>query len=172
MGFEKLIDLIVQFLECFRFGTIIDCYERGVKLRLGRLHATLEPGFHWQFPFYIDRVITENVVVKLHQLPTQSVATKDAQQIAMGAVIAFSIRHIDKAILEVESVNHAVNDAAQTVILDLILSSTWDEVRSPEFGDLMTAQCRKRAWKYGIEIESVRFCELALVRTYRMITGI
>lgn len=172
MGFEKLIDLVVQFLEFFRFCTIIDCYERGVLLRFGRFRKALEPGFHFQVPFFIDRVITENVVSKLHQLPTQSVATRDEKQIAMGAVICYSIRSIEKAVLEVESVNHAVNDACQTAILDLIVASTWDEVRAPEFGDALTTKCRKRAWKYGIEIESVRFCELALVRTYRMITGV
>jgi regulator of protease activity HflC (stomatin/prohibitin superfamily) len=171
MGFEKLIDLIVQFLEFFRFVTTIDCYERGVRLRCGEFSAALEPGLHLQIPFFIDRIITENVVPKLHQLPTQSIVTKDDKQIAMGAVICYSIRSIEKAVLEVESVNHAVNDACQTVILDLILASTWDEVRSETFGDTLTAKCRKRAWKYGIEIESVRFCELALVRTYRTITG-
>lgn len=172
MGVEKLIDLMVQFLEMFRFCTIIDCYERGVLLRLGRFKAALEPGFHFQIPCFVDRVITENVTPKLHQLPTQSIVTKDDKQIAMGAVICYSIRSIEKAVLEVESVNHAVNDACQTAILDLILASTWDEIRTPEFGDSLTAKCRKRAWKYGIEIESVRFCELALVRTYRTITGV
>lgn len=171
MGFEKLIDLVVQFLELFRFCTIIDCYERGVRLRFGKFSGALEPGFHFQCPFFIDRIITENVVPKLHQLPTQSVVTRDDKQIAMGAVICYSIRSIEKAVLEVESVNHAVNDACQTAILDLILTSTWDEIRAAEFGDGLTAKCRKRAWKYGIEIESVRFCELALVRTYRTITG-
>ncbi len=171
MGFEKLIDLIVQFLEFFRFCTVVDCYERGVHLRFGKFTRALEPGLRWQIPFFVDRIITENVVPKLHQLPTQSVATKDDKQIAMGAVICYSIRSIEKAILEVESVNHAVNDACQTAILDLIVVSTWDEIRASEFGDALTAKCRKRAWKYGIEIESVRFCELALVRTYRTITG-
>jgi regulator of protease activity HflC (stomatin/prohibitin superfamily) len=172
VGFEKLIDLVVQFLEFFRFCTTIDCYERGIHLRFGKFYRVLEPGIRLQIPFFIDRVITENVVPKLHQLPTQSIATKDDKQIAMGAVICYSIRSIEKAVLEVESVNHAVNDACQTAILDLILASTWDEIRAPEFGDTLTAKCRKRAWKYGIEIESVRFCELALVRTYRTITGV
>jgi len=172
MGFEKIIDLVVQFLEFWRFCTTIDCYERGVRLRFGKYPKALEPGFHLQWPFFIDRVITENVVPKLHQLPTQSIVTKDDKQIAMGAVICYSIRSIEKAVLEVESVNHAVNDACQTAILDMILASTWDEIRAPEFGDALTAKCRKRAWKYGIEIESVRFCELALVRTYRTITGV
>jgi regulator of protease activity HflC (stomatin/prohibitin superfamily) len=171
MGFEKLIDLIVQFLEFFRICTTIDCYERGVRLRFGKFQSALEPGLVLQIPFCIDRIITENVVPKLHQLPTQSVATKDDKQIAMGAVICYQIRSIEKAILEVESVNHAVNEACQTVILELILASTWDEIRTPAFCELMTAKCRKKGWRFGLEIESVSFCELALVRTYRTITG-
>jgi hypothetical protein len=35
----------------------------------------------------------------------------------------------------------------------------------------MTAACRKRGFRYGVEIMSVRFCELAPVRNYRTITG-
>lgn len=172
MGAEKLIDLIVQWIKAFQFCCIVDCYEEGVHLRKGAFLRVVKTGLWFHFPGYYDRIITENVVSKLHQLPTQSIATKDGKQIAMGAVICYSIRDIKKAILEVESVNHAVNDACQTAIADLILASTWDEIRAPEFGDELTAKCRKRGWKYGIEIESVRFCELALVRTYRMITGI
>lgn len=171
MGAEKLIDLIVQWIGAFQFCCIVDCYERGVHLRKGNFLRVVEPGLRFHYPGYYDRIITENVVAKLHQLPTQSIATRDDKQIAMGAVIRYSIRDIKKAILEVESVNHAVNDACQTAILDMVLSSTWDEIRAPEFGDSMTAKCRKNGWRYGVEIESVRFCELALVRTYRTITG-
>lgn len=171
MGFEKLIDLFVQFLEFFRFCTTIDCYERGIRLRLGENPKTLEPGFHLQWPFYIDRVITENVVPKLYQLATQSIMTKDGVTISAGAVICYQIRSIEKAILEVESVQHAVADSCQATLAEEILSSTWDEVRWPGYSSRLLASCRKLAWKYGVEIMSVRFCELAPVRNYRTITG-
>jgi regulator of protease activity HflC (stomatin/prohibitin superfamily) len=171
MGIEKLIDLFVQFLEFFKFCTIIDQYERGVRLRFGKFKSELGPGLHFQLPFYIDTILNENVVTKMYQLSTQSVSTLDGKPIAAGAVIAYSIRSIEKALLEVDSVSHAIADACQATVTDCILESTWDEVRSPKFTETMTARCRKRGWKYGVEIESVRFCELAIVRTYRTITG-
>lgn len=171
MGFEKLIDLIVQFLEFFRFSTIIDQYERGIRLRFGKYVDELEPGFHWQIPFFIDTILNENVVPKLYQLATQSIMTRDGVPIAAGAVICYQIRSIEKALLEVESVNHAVADSCQSTVAEEILNATWDEVRAPEFSDRMTATCRKRGFRYGIEIMSVRFCELAPVRNYRTITG-
>lgn len=171
MGFEKLIDLVVQFLEFFRFCTIIDAYEMGVRLRLGKYHSTISPGFHLQIPFFIDVVLNENVVPKLYQLTTQSIMTRDGTAVAAGAVICYQIRSIEKALLEVDSVAHAVADSCQATVAEEILSATWDEVRAPEFCERLTTSCRKRGFRYGVEIMSVRFCELAPVRNYRTITG-
>lgn len=171
MGFEKLIDLVVEFLEFFRFCTIIDQYERGVRMRFGRFYSVLEPGVHLQLPFYLDKILNENVVAKVHQLSTQAIATADDKAIAVGAVITYEISNIEKALLEVDSVRDAVNDACQGVIAGEVLKATWDEVRGPEFTTKVTAACRKRGWKYGVEILRVTFCELAPVRNYRTITG-
>lgn len=170
MGFEKLIDLVVQFLEFFRFCTIIDCYERGVRLRFGKFVKELDPGLHFQWPFFIDSILNENVVPKLYQLATQSIMTRDGTPIAAGAVICYQIRSIEKALLEVDTVQHAVADACQSTVAEEILSATWDEVRAPEFSERLTTACRKRGFRYGVEIMSVRFCELAPVRNYRTIT--
>jgi regulator of protease activity HflC (stomatin/prohibitin superfamily) len=171
MGFEKLIDLLVQFLEFFRFCTIIECYDRGVRLRFGKYHGTLEPGFHWQVPFFIDNVLNENVTPKLYQLATQSIMTRDSVPIAAGAVICYQIRSIEKALLEVDTVAHAVADSCQSTVAEEILAASWEEVRAPEFSERITTACRKRGFRYGVEIMSVRFCELAPVRNYRTITG-
>lgn len=171
MGFEKLIDLIVQFLEFFRFCTIIDQYERGVRLRFGKFVSELGPGFHLQWPFFIDNILNENVVPKLYQLVTQSIMTRDGTPVAAGAVICYQIRSIEKALLEVDTVAQAVADSCQGTVAEEILNATWDEVRGPEFSERMTAACRKRGFRYGVEIMSVRFCELAPVRNYRTITG-
>lgn len=171
MGFEKLIDLIVQFLEFFRFCTIIDCYERGVQLRFGKKLRILEPGLRWQIPFFIDNVLNENVTPKLYQLCTQSIVTGDGVSVAAGAVICYQIRDIEKALLEVDTVAQAVADSCQSTVAEEILAATWDEVRAAGFSDRITATCRKRGFRYGVEIMSVRFCELAPVSNYRTITG-
>lgn len=172
MGFEKLIDLIVQFLEFFRFCTIIDCYERGVRLRFGKFVSELEPGFHWQWPFNIDNILNENVVPKVYMPPAQALVTIDGKPILIGAVITHSVRSIKKALLDVENVHDAVRDACLATIGELVTKSTSAEVLGPEFAERVTAECRKRGFKYGVEIECVRFSEMTPARTYRMVTGI
>jgi membrane protease subunit HflK len=171
MGFEKLIDLIVQFLEFFRFCTIVDCYERGVRLRFGKFHSVMEPGFHWLAPFYIDNPITESTVTQLYQCATQSLVTFDGKVVAAGIVITYNIRDIRKALLEVHAVKDAVYDACHATVAEMLAKTLWDEVRSAEFLGKLTAACRKLGFRYGIEIEQVRFSELAPVRTLRLVDG-
>ena len=54
--FEKLIDLLVGAWHRLCPLEIIEAYNRGVVLRFGRYHRTLEPGLHWKWPVAEDVV--------------------------------------------------------------------------------------------------------------------
>lgn len=172
MGFEKLIDLVVQFLEFFKFCSIVDCYEKGVHLRKGKLLRVVEPGLRFQLPGYIDRVITESVVTQIFQCASQSLVTKDHKPVAVGITIVYDIEDIAKAILEVHDIRTAIQDACLCTAAEQVSDSTWEEVASSSFTKTLTTPCRRIAKKYGINIQSVRVNELAPLRTYRMITGV
>jgi membrane protease subunit HflK len=172
MGIEKLIDLIIQFLEFFRFCTIIDCYERGVRLRFGKFVGELEPGLHWQWPFNVDNILNESVVTKVYNPPTQAIITGDGKTVIIGIIVAHSIRSIKKALLEVSDVHDAVRDACIATVAEMVKHSSADEIVSEGFSNRLTIECRKRGWRFGVEIESVRICELTAARTYRVVGGL
>lgn len=169
MGFEKLIDLFVQFLEFFRFCTTIDEYQRAVVLRLGKFNRILEPGFHFLAPFYIDNTITERVVPRIRELLTQTLVTKDGKQLAAGIIITFAICDIRKATLEVNEVIEAVDNACQATLAEHVLAEEFADICTESFSKALTTACNMRAEPFGIEIQSVRLYELAPVRTYRLI---
>lgn len=169
MGFEKLIDLVVQFLEFFRFCTIVDCYERGVCLRFGKFHKVLEPGLRFLVPFYIDNPIVERVVPRLAELVTQTLVTLDGKNVAAGVIVQFQISDIEKALLEVNEVWEAVQDACQATLAEHVQAESYDALRTESFAKALTTECRIQGERFGIEILSVRLHELALVRTYRLI---
>lgn len=169
MGFEKLIDLIVQFLDFFKFCTIIDCYQKAVLLHKGSFRRVLGPGLHFYIPFCIQHTITERVVPSTRELCTQTLITSDAKPVAVGVVILFSIFDIEKATLEVNEVREAVDDACQATLAEAVLRTTYDELRAPEFWNKLEIDCRRKAKRFGITIETVRPHELAPTRTYRLI---
>lgn len=169
---DRLFDLIIQFLQIFQFWVVITEYERGVVLHFGRFHGrVLDPGLHWRWPFHIDEVHFDNVVTRTYMLPPQALTTKDDRTVSVTAVVTSNIRDIKKALLEVEGVEHALQDSCSAAVGEHVGSLSWEELRgAPAAKELLTV-CRKQAFKYGIEIERVQLSDLALCKVIRLHTS-
>lgn len=165
---DKLIDFLIQCIELFKFWIVLHPYEAGVLMRLGKFRKVVECGFHWMLPFGIDHAITEHVVPTTHSLGDESTISKDGKSIGFHAVVTYKVRDIQKALLEVEDVDHAVRDACSGEIGRVLRESTWEEMLREDILDKLTAACRKRGFKYGIEIMSVQLAGIALVRSIRL----
>ena len=76
---QIFFEFIWSILGLFQFWTIVDQYERGVVLRLGKYLRTIEPGFHWLLPLGIDRAILHEVILTTRQLDEQSLTTYDGK---------------------------------------------------------------------------------------------
>ena len=165
---DKLIDFLISVIELFRFWIVLDPYEQGVLLRLGKFVRTIDPGLHWLFPFHIDHCLYAIVVPSVHQLGDESIITKDGKTIGFRAIVTFQIRDIKKAMLEIEDVTQAVSDACMGEVARILRESTWAEVLEADIFDKAAAACRKRGFRYGIEIMSVQFASLVPVKALRL----
>lgn len=166
--FDRIIDLLLQWIGWFIPFVVIDQFERAVVLRWGRYHRTLEPGFHWIWPFEIERVIADNVVPRTTNLQAQSLTTKDGRLVVLGAVVTSQIADIVAATLEVEGVDHALQDACYGAIGTMVAAATYDEIREPGFSHELTKACRRAAKNFGIEIIRVQLSDITLAKTLRI----
>jgi regulator of protease activity HflC (stomatin/prohibitin superfamily) len=167
--FDRLIDVFLQFIDLFKFWTVIDQFERGVVLRLGKYNRTLEPGLHFTYPFNLDVVLTDNVVPRTVNMGCQSLVTIDGKAVVVSAIITAQIRDVQKALLEVENVNQALTDSCFATIGDLVIAHSWTQIKDPEFAETVFKACRKQAFKYGIEILRVQFADLVTAKAYRIL---
>ncbi len=165
---DKLIDFVINIIDLFRFWHIIADYERGVVLRFGRFTKELDPGIHWVIPFGIDHVISDNIVPRTVALGSQSLMTKDGHTVAVSAIVTAKIRHIRKALLEVEGVDHALVDSCTAAVAAHVGASTWEQLRAVESGDVLTKECRRQAFQYGLEIQRVQLSDISLCRVIRL----
>lgn len=166
--FDRLIDLLVQFLDLFKFWFVCDPYEEALVLRLGKLHRHLHCGWHAIIPFGIERVLDEHIVPAVRVLENESATTSDGKSIGFRAVVTYRVRDIEKVLLEVEDGNHAVIDACAGEVARVLRESSWEEIKAPEFLDKVTTAARKRGFRYGVEIMSIQFTGLALCRSIRL----
>jgi regulator of protease activity HflC (stomatin/prohibitin superfamily) len=167
---DRLVDFLISCIELFRFWQVVQPFEEGVQIRLGKFNRVLTSGLHFVLPFGIDHCLIQCVVPTTHSLGDESSTTKDGKSIGFTAVVTFQIRDIKKAMLDIEDVTHAVRDACAGEIGRVLRESTWAEVLAPEMLEKLTLACRKRGWKYGIEIMSTQLAGISLARSIRLMS--
>jgi len=108
---------------------IVRQYERGVVFRVGRVRNVRDPGIRFMIPL-VDRM--RKVTMRTVTMPIQSqqIITKDNVSIGVAAVAYY--RRVDpvKSIVEIENVESAINQIAQTTVRNVVGRSSLDQVLS------------------------------------------
>lgn len=159
MTFDPIIQFLIDVIQIFQFWTLVDEDEEAVILRNGKFHKHLTAGLHWKRPFYLDRARIIKMTPDTHNLTSQVLTTKDNVQITVALMVEFSIRDALKALLKVQDRDGVIRDSSLVECAALVQENNWDMVRSREFSELMTQGARKRAFRYGVEIMSVKFTD-------------
>jgi regulator of protease activity HflC (stomatin/prohibitin superfamily) len=98
---------------------VINQYEKGVVLTLGKYSGTYEPGLRWIFPL-IQRLITVDMKMTTLDVPRQEAITKDNVPVGINAVVFFKVERAEDAILKVENYSYAVSQYAVAALRDII----------------------------------------------------
>jgi regulator of protease activity HflC (stomatin/prohibitin superfamily) len=166
--FDKLIDLIINWFNYLTPAVIIPNYEEAVLLRNGHFKKVLGPGFHVKLPVF-DEVITQHVVVTTLSLAAQSLYTKDKQNIVVKGVIKYRIADVKIFLLEVFDAQDALADMTQSIIKNIIISSSLEQCIDPEMDNVLTKKVRAEARKWGVDIQQVTLTDIAPIRSFRII---
>lgn len=113
--------LILLFLLIILLGglRIVDQYERGVILTLGKYTSTRAPGLNWVL-IGIQRMIRVDLRLTTIDIPQQEVITKDNVPVGINAVVYFNVESAENAILNILDYTTAVSNYAQAVLRDVI----------------------------------------------------
>lgn len=109
---------IVLFLILFGLR-IVDQYERGVVLTLGKYTSTRSPGLTWIL-LGIQRMTKVDLRITTTDIPQQEVITKDNVPAGINAVVYFQVQNAENAILNIKDYTTAVSQYAQAALRDVI----------------------------------------------------
>ena len=110
------IPLVVLLLMGLK---VIDQYERGVVLTLGKYSGTREPGLTWVIPIF-QRIIKVDIRIDTIEIPQQEVITKDNVTVGINAVVYFNVNDPQKAVLEIQNYINAASTYSQAALRDVI----------------------------------------------------
>jgi regulator of protease activity HflC (stomatin/prohibitin superfamily) len=123
------VPVLLVVLWFFMGLRVINEYEQGVVLRLGRFVGLRTAGLKWIVPF-VDRMIVIDMRVTAEQVPPQDVITRDNVSMKVNAVIYFRVLQADRAFLQVTDFLFATSQLAQTTLRSVLGQVELDDVLS------------------------------------------
>lgn len=115
--------IVIVLFTLFALGglRVINQYERGVVLTLGKYNGTRSPGLTWIFwLFGVQRMIMVDMRITTMDVPRQEAITKDNVPVGVNAVVYFKVERAEDAVLKVENYPYAVSQYALAALRDII----------------------------------------------------
>jgi regulator of protease activity HflC (stomatin/prohibitin superfamily) len=166
--FERLLDLLVSLWDRAAPGEIVDVYAGGGVLRMGKYHRTLEPGYHWKWPF-IERVVEVLTCETTQRVPPQSLTTKDGVSIVAACIVRFQISDVEKYVSLIWDQQDVLLDVTAGAVRKATCEMNWAELLVSPPEDTVVKLVRAAVNKYGFKIHNVTFSDLAKAHSIRLI---
>jgi regulator of protease activity HflC (stomatin/prohibitin superfamily) len=170
--FDKLVDTLINFLELFKFWEVLQPWEEGIRVRLGKYKKPVEvltAGFHWILPFKIDVINTTSIARQAIDLGSQTVTTLDDKCIVIESILTFETKDVEKALFKVGDEVSAVSERIQSIIRSEIIKTNFSEVNSEAIEKSINDQSKKEGSKWGINVINVSIKSLGRISSIRLI---
>ncbi|MFG2575804.1 slipin family protein [Streptomyces sp. NPDC048481] len=148
---------------------VVKQYERGVVLRLGRLHGDVRPpGLTLVVPA-VDRLRKVNLQIVTMPIPGQEGITRDNVTVRVDAVVYFRVVDAAAAIINVEDYRFAVSQMAQTSLRSIIGKSELDDLLSnrEKLNEGLELMIDSPAVGWGVQIDRVEIKDVSLPDTMK-----
>ena len=142
---------------------VINEYERGIVLTLGKFTGVREPGLRIVIPG-IQKMIKVDVRSTPIDVPKQEVITKDNVTVNIDAVVYFRVINPSRAVLETTNYVTATSQFAQAALCDVSGNVNLDDLLSKrdEISNQIKAIVDKQTDPWGIDVEMVKLQNIEL----------
>lgn len=133
---------------------IIRSTHAGVRFRHGKYARAMGPGIHVYWPI-VTEVDVIPVARQTQNLPSQSLMTKDGQQVVVSGIVVYSIKDVVAAISNNWDVTETISDITMTAIGEIVTTHTLDEMRGELAGKVqkaLTKVTRKKLAPFGVRV--------------------
>ena len=166
--------LLIFFVALFLLSIIgsavkiVNEWERGVILRLGRLVGAKGPGLFFIVPI-VDKMIKVDLRVVTLDIPSQEAITKDNVTLKVNAVAYFRVINPSDAITQIEDFRRATWQIAQTSLRSVIGQVELDELLThrDSINERLTQIIDEQTEPWGVKVSIVEVKDVELPDTMK-----
>jgi regulator of protease activity HflC (stomatin/prohibitin superfamily) len=163
MGAFTITIIVIVVILILSGLRVVNQYERGVVLTLGRFSGLKEPGLRIVVPIF-QRMIKVDTRTNTIDIPKQEVITKDNVTVNVDAVVYFRVLDAQKAVLEITDYIYATSQFAQAALRDVTGNIELDSLlgKRDTVSDQIKAIVDKQTEKWGIDVDTVKLQNIEL----------
>lgn len=142
---------------------VINQYQRGVVLTLGKFTGIREPGLRIVVPIF-QTIVRVDVRSTPIDVPKQEIITKDNVTAGVNAIVYFRVVDASKAVLETTNYVYATSQFAQAALRDVTGNFELDDLLSKrdEISQQIKEIVDKQTDQWGIDVEAVKIQNIEL----------
>lgn len=167
--FDRIFDLIEGMWEWLMPFCVIDQYEEGVVLRLGKFHHVVKPGLRWLIPLGIDAVKYDTVVRQTAFLDTQSITSADNKPVTLRGIAVYTITDIRKFLLDIDDGEVDMSNMIYGIITDTVEATEFKNIKGKKFNSNVfeNAKIICNSW-CGVNLIAIKWSDKTTARTLRL----
>jgi hypothetical protein len=164
--FSSLLDLFKQFTDLFVWWTVIQPWEQGIRVRLGKHRTRLTPGLHVKIP-HLDLIYRQTTRRRYTQFGPNTVTTRDGHTITIAGAVGYSIKDLDKLYNGLQHPEDSLHAMVSGRVSEYITTHDLADC-TPE---MIVSRVRPHLGltKFGLRNEHFVLNTYARVKTYRLI---
>lgn len=163
MGFIFWIIVVIVVIFILSGLKVVNQYQRGIVLTLGRFTGIRQPGLRVIIPIFqqMSRIDIRSTPI---DVPKQEIITKDNVTAGIDAVVYFKVVDPAKAALETTNYVYATTQFAQAALRDVTGNFELDELlqKREEISERIKEIVDAETSKWGIDIENVKMQNIEL----------
>lgn len=142
---------------------VVNQYERGVILTLGKFTGIREPGLRIVVPVF-QQIIRVDIRSTPIDVPKQEIITKDNVTAGVDAIVYFRVIDAPRAVLETTNYVYATSQFAQAALRDVTGNFELDDLLSKreEISQQIKEIVDKQTDQWGIDVEAVKIQNIEL----------
>lgn len=164
MGVVEFFKWLYEQAEMYIFPfTIINTYERGVRLTFGKNPQLVMPGFRFKLPFF-QAIFTEIITPDTLQAKCVHVTTTDGKTVSVSPCIEYTKEDVIKWIVDNNESHTNLHDILRAIVADYCTDLTWDECKKKTTCTAIKNRLNKRIESMGATVHQVMFTDISQSR--------
>lgn len=164
---EWIQQLISQFLDYLKFWVVIEKFEMGVLLTLGKFPIVLKPGYYPKLPFFqychIDIVTRDTMEVE-----EVNVTTLDDQTMSAGYMVEFYINDIKKFLIDTHEARTNMKHICRAIVSSKLEDISWEAIRKKPTNNAILSKLKEKFQEMGVVVINGDFTDKAKSRVFKV----